>query len=347
MITVGDAAAQPVTRALDQIQLAIFGHRFMSIAEQMGRALQRTSVSTNIKERLDFSCAIFGPGGDLVANAPHIPVHLGSMQDAVRYQVELHGADIADGDVLVRNHPSAGGTHLPDITVMTPVFAGGGKQAVFWLASRGHHADIGGIAPGSMPPFSKFLSEEGCAIKSLFLVERGRFNEQGIAELLTEAGTRNLSDNLSDLRAQIAANNKGKALMAALIGEYSLDVVTAYMRHIQNNAACAVREMLQKLHREHKAEHKDDASADPDTTVLSAEDYMDDGTKICVSIRIEEWQSTCKVRAKCVRSVEEWRRAVAEQITKFFEVETRDMTRGELVREGWYFAALRIRVSER
>ncbi len=124
---------------------------------------------TNIKERLDFSCAIFGPTGDLVANAPHIPVHLGSMQDAVRYQVNLLGNIINDGDVLVSNHPIAGGTHLPDITVITPVFDKSVEERpVFWLASRGHHADIGGIAPGSMPPFSKFLKEEGCAIKSFF-----------------------------------------------------------------------------------------------------------------------------------------------------------------------------------
>eukprot|EP01083_Nonionella_stella_P253436 872043_1 len=149
----------------------------MSIAEQMGRALQRTSVSTNIKERLDFSCAIFGPNGDLVANAPHIPVHLGSMQDAVRYQVKLLGNKIIDGDVLVSNHPIAGGTHLPDITVITPVFAKQDCNPVFWLASRGHHADIGGIAPGSMPPFSKYLCEEGCAIESFFLVRHGPFQE--------------------------------------------------------------------------------------------------------------------------------------------------------------------------
>ena len=147
------------------------------------------------------------------------------MQDAVKYQVDLLGDAIEDGDVLVSNHPVAGGTHLPDITVITPVFVG--KQAVFWLASRGHHADIGGIAPGSMPPFSKYLSEEGCAIKSFFLVKNGQFQEEGITKLLNDAGTRNLSDNLSDLRAQIAANNKGKALMASLIHEYSLTVVQA------------------------------------------------------------------------------------------------------------------------
>ena len=294
-ITIGDAEPQPVTTELDNIQLAIFGHRFMSIAEQMGRALQRTSVSTNIKERLDFSCAIFGPNGDLVANAPHIPVHLGSMQDAVKYQVDLLGDKIKDGDVLVSNHPISGGTHLPDITVITPVFSDG--SAVFWLASRGHHADIGGIAPGSMPPFSKFLAEEGCAIESFFLVKDGKFQHDGITKLLNEAGTRNLSDNLSDLKAQIAANNKGKELMDGLIKEYSLKVVQAYMHHIQKNAEQAVREMLQKIHikykekrqstkSEEKDKEKEEEKLDLNTTKLYAEDHMDDGTKICVTINI-------------------------------------------------------------
>eukprot|EP01083_Nonionella_stella_P200933 735406_1 len=271
-ITVGDTEPLPVTTELDNIQLAIFGHRFMSIAEQMGRALQRTSVSTNIKERLDFSCAIFGATGQLVANAPHIPVHLGSMQDAVKYQVNLLGDTIKDGDVLVSNHPKSGGTHLPDITVITPVFVN--RKAVFWLASRGHHADIGGIAPGSMPPFSKLLSEEGCAIESFCLVQNGAFQEEGITKLLNDAGTRNLGDNLSDLRAQIAANNKGKELMASLIGEYSLIVVQAYMAHIQDNAEVAVRQMLRKIHERYG-------------TTLYARDYMDDGTPIVVTISID------------------------------------------------------------
>jgi len=295
-ITVGETDSVAVSTKLDNIQLAIFGHRFMSIAEQMGRALQRTSVSTNIKERLDFSCAIFGPDGSLVANAPHLPVHLGSMQDAVRYQVNLLGDNIHDGDVLVSNHPIAGGTHLPDITVMTPVFANG--TAVFWVASRGHHADIGGIAPGSMPPFSRLLSEEGCAIASFFLVKNGQFQEDGIKKLLVDAGTRNLSDNLSDLRAQIAANNRGKQLMAGLINEYSLEVVQAYMRHIRNNAEQAVREMLKRIHKEcqkRKSEaqsnqtendHEQKQQDGEQYTRLHACDYMDDGTEIAVTITI-------------------------------------------------------------
>ena len=147
---------------------------FMGIAEQMGRTLQRTSISVNIKERLDFSCALFGPDGGLVANAPHIPVHLGAMQEAVRYQLKHWGDDLKPGDVLVSNHPQlAGGSHLPDITVMTPVFKDG--KIVFFVASRGHHADIGGIAPGSMPPLSKTLAEEGAAIVAFKLVENGKF----------------------------------------------------------------------------------------------------------------------------------------------------------------------------
>jgi 5-oxoprolinase (ATP-hydrolysing) len=145
----------------------------------MGRALQRTSISVNIKERLDFSCALFSPTGGLVANAPHIPVHLGAMQEAVRYQIETRKGDIHPGDVLVSNHPAAGGSHLPDITVMTPVFREGGSTPIFFVASRGHHADIGGITPGSMPPHSTTLTQEGAMFKSFKLVEKEEFQEQG------------------------------------------------------------------------------------------------------------------------------------------------------------------------
>lgn len=173
----------------------------MSIAEEMGRALQRTSISTNIKvcprllplylhrpnqERLDFSCALFSPDGGLVANAPHIPVHLGAMQEAVRYQVKVRGDDILPDDVLVSNHPAAGGSHLPDITVITPVFTPEATKPVFFVASRGHHADIGGITPGSMPPNSTSLLQEGAAIKSFKLVSQGAFQEKGITDLLMQ-----------------------------------------------------------------------------------------------------------------------------------------------------------------
>jgi 5-oxoprolinase (ATP-hydrolysing) len=217
--------------------------------------LQRTAISTNIKERLDFSCALFGPQGDLVANAPHLPVHLGSMQEAVKYQIRKRFSSSSvearddddmrwhDGDVIVANHPAAGGSHLPDITVITAVFASDVARPVFYVASRGHHADIGGIYPGSMPPFSKLLVEEGAAIESFKLVSRGVFNEAGITRLLMLpalqpgcSGARNLADNLSDLRAQVAANQKGIRLMQELIAQYSLAVVQTYMRHIQRNA---------------------------------------------------------------------------------------------------------------
>ena len=202
---------RPVGTELDAVQLSLFGSRFMSIAEQMGRVLQRTAVSTNIKERLDFSCAIFGPEGDLVANAPHQPVHLGSMGEAVRHQIELNGRPISPGEVWVTNHPATGGSHLPDITVITPVVKEG--NPLFFVASRGHHADIGGTTPGSMPPFSQSLDEEGVCIKTFKLVENGEFQEEGIKKILTEAGTRALADNLSDLKAQVSANQRGIDLL--------------------------------------------------------------------------------------------------------------------------------------
>jgi len=286
----------------DPIQLSIFSHRFMSVAEQMGRALQRTAVSTNIKERLDFSCALFGPDGGLVANAPHLPVHLGAMQEAVKAQIRILGKDIHDGDVLVSNHPQAGGSHLPDITVITPVFAPSkspyakynARGPLFFLASRGHHADIGGISPGSMPPFSKYLYQEGAAIESFKLVRRGgEFDVEGISALLKApanfprrhpdepacAGTRNLEDNLSDLRAQVAANQKGVLLMRSLIETYTLPFVQAYMYHIQRAAEDAVREML--------VEYSLKAGLPEVATLPPVEDFMDDGSPIRLSVTID------------------------------------------------------------
>jgi len=283
-IQVGKGAKSKVSTKLDLIQLAIFGHRFMSIAEQMGRTLQRTSISTNIKERLDFSCAIFGPDGGLVANAPHLPVHLGSMQEAVRFQTRARANDVKQGDVFVSNHPLAGGTHLPDITVMTPVFASGAEEPVFWVASRGHHADIGGISPGSMPPFSKYLWQEGTGIQSMKLVEGGVFQEERITEMLCKptgpgcSGTRNLSENLSDLKAQVAANQRGIQLVQELIEHYSLPVVQAYMGHIQDAAESSVRTMLQTL-----ARNKGIVSG---FLELQTKDFMDDGSPICLSVSI-------------------------------------------------------------
>ena len=273
----------------DPVQVSIFGNLFMSIAEQMGRTLQRTAISTNIKERHDFSCAIFDETGGLVANAPHQPVHLGAMSEAVRQQVKLQGKTLKVGDVLLTNHPIAGGSHLPDITVVTPVWQNG--EAIFYIASRGHHADIGGISPGSMPPFSRTLKEEGACIKTFKLVENGIFNEAGITELLQApgkitrkpgepaiSGTRLLSDNLSDLKAQVAANQRGVDLLLEMVEHYSLEVVQAYMHHIQTNAEEAVRSML-------KALSVREGLAEVDT--VKANDFLDDGSEIVLLLTID------------------------------------------------------------
>lgn len=275
-----ERSSDGVEEEFSPIQLTVFGHRFMSIAEQMGRTLKKTAVSTNIKERLDFSCAIFSPDGGLVANAPHVPVHLGSMQFAVQYQHKLWEGKLQDGDVLVSNHPSCGGTHLPDITVITPVFDG--DNLAFYVASRGHHADIGGILPGSMPPTSSALWQEGASIESTKLVSAGRFNEDEIKRLLLVepakyegcSGTRRLRDNLSDLKAQIAANAKGITLIKALISEFGLASVHRYMYAIQHTAEDAVRGLLR------------DTLAKFGPEPLTATDYMDDGTPIALKITI-------------------------------------------------------------
>lgn len=266
----------------DPVQLSIFSHRFMGIAEQMGRTLARTAISVNMKERLDFSCALFTADGGLVANAPHIPVHLGAMQAAVTFQITYwkDNGGIQEGDVLVSNHPQlAGGSHLPDITVITPVFHE--SKIIFFVASRGHHADIGGIAPGSMPPHSKCLEDEGAMIVAFKLVKDGEFQQEGITEILRSpgklpgnSGTRNLRDNLSDLRAQVAANHSGISLLQHLVEEYGLNTVDSYMRFIQKNAEVAVRDMLKRF-------------AEDNGTTASAVDYMDDGTPIALTITIE------------------------------------------------------------
>ncbi|XP_047540039.1 5-oxoprolinase [Vanessa atalanta] len=286
-IIIGAGQTKVVTSDLDTVQLSIFSHRFMSIAEQMGRVLQRTSISVNIKERLDFSCALFGPDGGLVSNAPHIPVHLGAMQETVQYQMKVRGDSIKPGDVLLANHPKAGGSHLPDLTVITPVFHKRGGRPIFFVASRGHHADVGGLTPGSMPPHSVRLKQEGAAFRSLLLVERGRFNEdQLVAELMKPgkepgcSGTRNLADNLSDLKAQVAANQRGIQLVSELIEEYTLDVVQAYMTHIQKNAELAVRDMLKEIAK--------NAVAKTGSAVLKATEYMDNGTPIVLTVTLDK-----------------------------------------------------------
>ncbi|KAF8783126.1 5-oxoprolinase like protein [Argiope bruennichi] len=289
LIRILKSDVKKVSTDLDMIQLSIFSHRFMSIAEQMGKVLQRTSVSTNIKERLDFSCALFGPDGGLVSNAPHIPVHLGAMQEAVQFQLKYLGDNIHDGDVILSNHPCAGGSHLPDLTVITPVFFEGHSKPVFFVACRGHHADIGGLTPGSMPPHSTTLLQEGATFVSFKLVKDGIFQEEELVELLKApgnlpgcSGTRNLSDNLSDLRSQVAANKKGITLVQEIISQYGLEVVQSYMKYIQENAELAVRDMLREI--------GESTLAKTGTSVLEACDYMDDGTKINlkISINVEE-----------------------------------------------------------
>ncbi|PVV00368.1 hypothetical protein BB560_005254 [Smittium megazygosporum] len=272
-------------------QMSVFLHRFMSIAEQMGHTLQKTSISTNIKERLDFSCALFDPEGGLVANAPHIPVHLGSMSHAVRFQMKFYGEHgFKEGDVICTNHPVAGGTHLPDITVITPVFekakpgeSNDNRKILFFVASRGHHADIGGTTPGSIPADSKYLYEEGASITSFKIVNNGIFQEKELINLLVDqpasyegcSGCRRITDVVSDLKAQIAANQRGIELVHKLIEEYSLEIVHYYMGLIQTTAKRAVQNLLCKVYEETKGEP------------LSAVDYMDDGTKICLKVTID------------------------------------------------------------
>jgi 5-oxoprolinase (ATP-hydrolysing) len=241
--------------ALDPIRLEIFNNLFMSIAEQMGVTLANTAYSVNIKERLDFSCAIFDNTGQLIANAPHIPIHLGSMGDSVQTVIQEAGNTIQPGDVLVLNNPYHGGTHLPDITVITPVFLPASNDAtltnsaLFYVASRGHHADIGGITPGSMPPQSRTLLEEGVVIDVFKLVDRGQLRETEIRQHLANHPypARDIEQNLADLRAQIAANAKGVQELQRMVRHFGLKVVQAYMQHVQDHAEKAVQQLLTKL----------------------------------------------------------------------------------------------------
>jgi len=235
--------------AADPVLLEVFNNLFMSIAEQMGVTLQNTAYSVNIKERLDFSCAVFDRTGALVANAPHMPVHLGSMDRSVETIIRLNAGDIHPGDVFALNAPYNGGTHLPDITVVTPVFGDAGKEILFWVAARGHHADVGGTAPGSMTPLATTVDEEGVLFDNFRLVERGRFREKELLELLTDHPwpARNPQQNIADLKAQIAANEKGVAELRRMVAQFGLDVVEAYMGHVQDNAAESVRRILDRL----------------------------------------------------------------------------------------------------
>ncbi|KAH9950774.1 Hydantoinase B/oxoprolinase [Amylocystis lapponica] len=268
----------------DPIILTLFANRFMSVAEAMGRSLQQTAISTNIKERLDFSCALFAPDGDLVANAPFIPIHLGAMSFAVKYQMNLHGKTLKPGDVLMSNSPSAGGSHLPDITVISPVFDTNTDEIIFFTASRGHHADIGGILPGSMPPTSKNIFEEGAEIFSFKVVTEGVFDRDGLYDYMIEkpsqypgsSGCRNIRDVESDLKAQIAANHKGIQLIKAIVNDYSLATVQEYMYHIRANAESSVRNLLKDVVRRSGKK------------TLSAIDYLDDGSPIQLKVDINE-----------------------------------------------------------
>jgi 5-oxoprolinase (ATP-hydrolysing) len=256
----------------DPVRLEVLGNRFMSIAEQMGAVLRNTSVSTNIKERLDYSCAVFDRDGGLVANAPHIPVHLGAMADtvaAIRNQFE----PFADGDVLVTNDPFAGGSHLPDVTVVTPVFLPTASAPSFFVASRGHHADLGGKTPGSMPADSTRLEEEGVLIEAFHLVRSGHFDEARIRAVLASGAypARRPDDNVADLEAMVAANRAGGGLLRALVDEVREDVIHVTMQQLQRAAATKVARELGKLP---EGDHR-------------FADALDDGTPICVRLRIE------------------------------------------------------------
>jgi 5-oxoprolinase (ATP-hydrolysing) len=241
--------AARVSKQADPVMVEVFNNLFVSIAEQMGYALQNTARSVNIKERLDFSCAIFDTKGRLIANAPHIPVHLGSMDRSVATVLREVSDDLKPGGVYMLNAPYNGGTHLPDITVVTPVFGENSPDLLFFVAARGHHADIGGIAPGSMSPKATRIEEEGVYIDPFKLLARGRFREDKVRKLLTEAPypARNPEQNIADLKAQVAANEKGVAELRNMLRHYGLAVVRAYMGHVQDNAAEAVSRVIASL----------------------------------------------------------------------------------------------------
>lgn len=264
----------PTRRSLgtdaDPVRLEIFNNLFMSIAEQMGLRLQNTAYSVNIKERLDFSCAIFDRDGNLIANAPHMPVHLGSMGESIRTVIERNRGRMRDGDVFMLNDPYHGGTHLPDVTVITPVFADGADEPLFYVGSRGHHADIGGTTPGSMPPDSTHIEEEGVLIDNWLLVSAGTLRDAETRALLASGRypARNVDQNMADLRAQIAANQKGVDELRRMVAQFGREVVLAFMQHVQDNAEEAVRRVIGALQ---------------DGVYRYA---LDNGAEICVAIRV-------------------------------------------------------------
>lgn len=288
VLEVGKTEKEGVTAdVVDPVQLSVFGHRFMTVAEQMGHTMEKTSISVNIKERLDYSCAVFSADGGLVANAPHIPSHLGSMSTAIAYQAQRYKpGELKPGDVIISNHPQAGGTHLPDITTITPVFDDeeNPNEIIFFVANRGHHADVGGIAPGSMPPNSTELWQEGAAIESFKMIKEGVFDEEGLIRHLYDipgsypgcSGTRALSDNIADLKAAVASNQKGIELIRALIKEFTWPVVQLYMKAIQENAAQAVRQLLKSFAVQHEG------------GVLQATEVNDDGIPFQLEVKIDK-----------------------------------------------------------
>jgi len=262
---------QAIGTRVDPVMLEVFNNLFMNIAEQMGLQLQNTAYSVNIKERLDFSCALFDAGGNLIANAPHMPVHLGSMSESIKTVMRRNEGAMRPGDVWALNDPYHGGTHLPDITLVTPVFDDAGEGILFYVASRGHHADVGGVTPGSMPPFSTRIEEEGVQIDNFRLVEGGRLREAEMLALLGsgEYPSRNPAQNIADMKAQIAANEKGVQELRRMVAQFGLDVVQAYMRHVQDNAEESVRRVITRL--------KDGRFTLP----------LDNGARIAVDIRVD------------------------------------------------------------
>ncbi|WP_157422180.1 hydantoinase B/oxoprolinase family protein [Acidovorax sp. Root219] len=268
---VARAVQHAVGTTVDPVLLEVFNNLFMNIAEQMGLQLQNTAYSVNIKERLDFSCALFDTAGNLIANAPHMPVHLGSMGESIKTVIRDNAGRMQPGDVYVLNDPYHGGTHLPDITVITPVYIGEEAEPTFYVGSRGHHADVGGITPGSMPPFSTRIEEEGVQINNVKLVERGVLREAEMIALLEsgEYPSRNPQQNMADLRAQIAANEKGQQELRRMVSEFGLDVVQAYMLHVQDNAEESVRRVITRL--------KDGQFTLP----------LDNGSQITVAVRVD------------------------------------------------------------
>jgi len=266
------ASGAAIATLVDPVLLEVFNNRFMGVAEEMGLALQTTAASVNIRERLDFSCAIFDATGGLVANAPHIPVHLGSMGESIRTVIRERGETMKAGDVYMLNAPHAGGTHLPDITVIAPVILEGEPAPAFFTAARGHHADVGGITPGSMPPDSKCIADEGVLIDNFLLVEAGRLREAETRTLLASGPcpARNIDNNLADLKAQIAACRRGGEELRRLVSNYGREGVAAYMRHVQDNAEEHVRRVIDTLE------------------AGSFEAPMDNGAMIRVSVRPEK-----------------------------------------------------------